>query len=84
MTARISILKFLRNLVIGPILGGLGLGALGFLFAGEQGLLNLARLGLIFGFAASLLLGLTTFSVLPIFTECIQKYGSGWFKKKED
>lgn len=84
MTTRISVLKFLRNLVAGTVLGGLGLGILGFLFAGGQGFINLARLGLIIGFVGSFSLGFTTFSVLHIFTECVQKYGSWWFKKESE
>jgi len=47
MTGRISILKFLIVLVGGTALGGLVLGAFGFLLAGKEGLINMAYWGLL-------------------------------------
>lgn len=57
MTGRkISILKFLRNVVIVTLLVGLLFGAAGFLLSGKIGFANLIPFGLVIGFFASLLL----------------------------
>jgi hypothetical protein len=53
---KISVLKFLRNVVIVTLLVGLLFGITGFLLSGKTGFANLIPFGLVIGFFASLLL----------------------------
>jgi len=58
MNWKIFFIKFLRNMVLGMIMGVVLLGGFGYLLAGKEGLVNMAywgvALGLIGGFSSGL------------------------------
>ena len=58
MNWKIFFIKFLRNLVLGVIMGVVLLGGFGYLLAGKEGLVNMAywgvALGLLGGFSSGL------------------------------
>ena len=58
MNWKIFFIKFLRNVILGVILGVLLLGGFGYLLAGKEGMINMAywgiALGLIGGFSSGL------------------------------
>jgi hypothetical protein len=58
MNWKIFFIKFLRNVILGVILGILLLGGFGYLLAGKEGMINMAywgiALGLIGGFSSGL------------------------------
>jgi hypothetical protein len=88
MRNKISIFKFLGDIVIGTLAVGALFGVIGWLLAGKEGFLNMAAFGLVLGFFGALILrfavlvrsyGLDTFGKTK--TKNLQY---GWFVKTRD
>lgn len=81
MSGRISILKFLIVLVGGTALGGLVLGAFGFLLAGKEGFINMGYWGLALGFFGSFSVGFAMLISAHYWGGYTERFGRDWFKK---
>ena len=88
MSVRMSVFKFLRNIVIGTLIIGMLFGVVGFLLLGIVGFFNMVPLGLIIGFFGSLVLGYAMWVKAhsyggPLEGNTVKLLGEWWWFVKE-
>lgn len=75
---------FLRNVIMGVALAGVGLGAIGFLLAGREGFVNLAIWGTVLGLVGGFSSGLAMLVSAKYWGDYAGRYGGWWLKNETE
>jgi len=84
MRGNISILRFLRFVLIGTVLTTLVMGGFGFLLSGWEGMINMGLWGIVLGLLGSFSGGLAMLVQAHYWTGYSERFGRDWFKKESE